>query len=191
MGSKHAEKEFASLCSKYNIWAHKWRDVQYCPHCRKPIFMTKHVHEDDGRPPEEQESIVDYLAFFGAIPVWVECKGKTKTTSWPFADMGVRQRNFLKSWVDRNVEATVYLSFGPGRAPNGRGAWWIPYPDFSVICNKILKERLSISYQMAVDELSYYALVWDNGEWKFPETHALNLRYPGLLELPPLYEAPE
>ena len=186
MRRKVSEAEFAKLCARYNIWAHKWRDVHYCPNCNKPIF-PKRVEQEDTRSDEAQESIIDYLCFILDQPIWVEVKGKHNMTSWPFNDMNEKQRNFLRSWNRRGVAATMFLAFGPGPAPN-RGAWWIPYPEFADHCNLLRQTRKSIPYQYAVENFTHYRLEWSDGGWEIPRDTWIRENFTNVLKLPSLYE---
>jgi len=186
MGNKTAESEFATLCARYNIWCHKWGDVRFCPNCRSPIF-PKRISQQDKRPVEDQESIVDYLIFIADRPVWVECKGKHNTTSWPFSDLDIRQENFLDSWWLRGVNSAIFLSFGPGKIPD-RSAWLLPYIDFAHFRLEVLgTNRKSFSYTFAKEKLIEYELVWERGGWSIPPECWIAKTFPNVLELHPLF----
>jgi penicillin-binding protein-related factor A (putative recombinase) len=193
MGTKQAENEFTALCRQYNLWCHKWRDVSFCPHCKKPIFMTARKDETDTR--QIRESIVDYLVFVGAYPTWVECKGKSGQSRFAFADLYPHQRQFLTSWQNREVATWIFLTFGPGRVPHDRKAWLIPINAFLGFEKFYVQDtgRKSVSFDDAVFYFNLFELDWgshDNGRggWLLPPTHMFIQAYPEALILPPLYE---
>jgi hypothetical protein len=188
MANKDAETEFARLCSTYNIWAHKWRNVYTCYKCGTPIF-DKLTSQLDKRPDKQRETVVDYLTFIERDPVWVECKGKRGTTSWAFSDMDQKQRNFLDAFYKRGVPTSVFILIGSGVAPLGRGAWWIPWYEFKMNCNYLLLDRgvKSISYAYACDVFQGYRLEWDVGGWTIPKECWIAQSYPNVLHLPPLF----
>jgi hypothetical protein len=188
MANKQSESDFATLCGKNNIWCHKWRDVMYCPNCHRPIFMTQHTDQRDQSA--TPQSIVDYLIFTGKVAHWVECKGKGGDVRFDFADLNPKQRSFLNDWSDKGVPCWLFLTFGEGKAPNGRKAWMIPWEYYLVVESDIAKDRKSLSWVAATVELKHFELEW--GErgvgWVFPHTHLMKQIYHVDL-LPPLYGA--
>lgn len=195
MANKQAESDFASLCARYNIWCHKWRDVSYCPNCHKPIFMTQHTDQKDTG--DNQQSIVDYLIFTRGTPHWVECKGKGGDTRFDFADLNSKQRNFLNSWGDRGVQCWLFLTLGDGKAPYGRKAWMIPWDNYLLVESYIESHgRKSIPWKWpsiehpvnTTDAFKHWELIWDTGGWSFPSTHQMKSIY--VVNLPPLYGVP-
>ena len=192
MANKEAEAEFARLCSRYSIWAHKWRNVYTCYKCKTPIF-DKLTSQLDTRPDKQRETVVDYLAFVEEAPVWIECKGKKGTTSWPFSDMDPKQRNFLDAFTKRGVQCSVFLLIGNGRLPLGRGAWWIPWFVFKNRCNLLLLDRgiKSIPWVYACENLQEFRLEWDVGGWTIPRECWIAQVYPNVHNLPPLFQEAE
>ena len=195
MTAKQAETEFARMCARMNIWCHKWQDVRYCPNCRKPIFQ-KRTSENDERPREQQESIVDYLIFVDNIPIWVECKGKGGETRFAFRDLNQQQRNFLDSWVKRGTPCYLFITLGDGKAPKGRNAWLIDYAFwYERERAYVLNGMKSLPWMYAGRKGDYfdfgdfdsYKLAWDSG-WMISKDHALAYKYPGIFSLPSLFE---
>jgi len=182
MGNKVAEKEWASICSTYHIWCHKWSDSFWCPNCQKVVFPNRYNQDDN----EKLETIVDYLVFVNSQPIWIECKGKHNSTSWPFSDITSKQLDFLSSWRERNVLAAVFLSFGPGKIPD-RGAWLIPYEDFrSMMDDRLKTDKKSFSWTYMQDFM-YYRMIWDKGGWSIPEDCWFTWIFPNVLRLPKLF----
>lgn len=178
---KVSEVDFCKLCAFYNIWAHKWTDVRFCPVCKSPIYSNR-TDKNDGR--EIRSSIIDYLIFIGDKPMWVECKGRSGDTNFPFKELELHQRQFLADWTSRGVDCAIFLTFGPGRAPKGRHAWLIPWWNWEAI-ERSLYPRKSIPFDY--EPLEWYRLEWDRG-WKIPYNFWLVNRYPNILNLPSLYE---
>lgn len=192
MSIKVAESEFAALCSRYNIWCHKWQNIEVvkCPFCGKVHNLFKSTkNPNDKRPDDQQETIVDYEVFIGSAPLWVECKGRHNTTSWPFSDMTTKQRNFLHSWTERGVMSCVFLLIGPGDAPRDRWAFLVPYLRFKETCNRLIEGEIkSLNWKVALQEWSFYQLDWNKGEWAIPKDGWLASFYPNVLDLPPLFQ---
>lgn len=193
MAVKQAEADFAKLCARHHIWAHKWRDVSYCPNCHKPIFMTTHEDVHDGR--EVAGSIVDYLVFTGKQPHWVECKGKGGDTRLALSDINPKQRSFLMDWMLREVPVWLFVTLGNGMAPTKRSAWLIPWSIFIYVEEVWCQEMKSIPWQATArktdiismeDMFERYELTWLVGGWSIPETHPMATDF-GALTLPPLY----
>lgn len=188
---KESESEFARMCAKLNIWCKKWQDVRYCPNCRKPIFMTRRTDVHDT---EQTESIVDYLIFMGAVPMWVECKGKPGHARFPLGEITVKQAQFQLSWIERGVKTSLFVSFGPGRAPAGRGAWWIDWIAWRSAAKLLLQhnqkslpwnpEMLLPREVLSMDSFSAWQLTWQDGGWTVPHGHPY---YQLVAELPSLY----
>ena len=189
MTRKLSEQEFASLCAKLNIWCHKWRDVMTCPICHQPIFATNRTDSS------EQTSIVDYIIFIGSMPMWVECKGTNGHNRLPFNEFEVKQVNFLKSWQERDVATSIFVTLGPGRAPNGRKAWWMDWAAFRSAAKLCLQEnQKSLAWSeedrldreiMSMDQFGIWELVWESGGWTIPEAHPY---YEMMKGLPALYD---
>ena len=176
---KQAEREFATLCAHYHIWAHKWRDVSRCPHCGKLLFVTK--RNTSG------ESIVDYLAFINDLPIWVECKGGLSTNRFDFADLKEHQRRFMNSWTQRKVGCWLFLLMGSEKAPN-REAWLIPWSLYTVAENALfLRGKKSFSMEDMESFFYYCKLVWHDGQWIIPTpASAFTDMYPQVHDLPEL-----
>jgi len=193
---KQAEADFAKLCKRHNIWAHKWKDVMHCPNCRRPIFMTKHTDAGDKRSEEEQESIVDYLIFTTRGAAWVECKGVGGHTRLPLKEISQKQRNFLRGFEARGVPCWLFITLGDGRAPKGRKAWLIPWETWT-----FQEEDLFVHYDMKsvpwmatgrkadVFNMSgcfpSYEMEWNDGGWTIPESHPITYC---IADLPELFE---
>lgn len=191
--NKQAESDFTAFCKEHRIWAHKWRDVSYCPNCRKPIFVTTRTDRNDTRA--VRESIVDYLIFIGEKATWVECKGKGGQSRFDFKDLAPHQRQFLVSWQDRGLVTWLFLTFGPGRVPHDRRAWLMPINAFLGFEKFYTEEtgRKSVSFDDAVFFLEELELKWgkyrnNSGGWLMPVTHLFVQSYPEVTLLPPLYE---
>lgn len=183
---KKAEVEFKLFCNRYNIWAHKWRDVSYCPNCRKPIFPRR---TDAADASAIKESIVDYLIFIGDQPAWIECKGKPDAIRLNHSDLAPHQREFLTNWTKRGVDCWLFVLLGKGKLPN-RKAWLIPWMHY-LLAEELCKKK-SFSYEEMYNPFAITELVWGKGEkgygWMLLNDHPFVVDYPGVLTLPPLYE---
>lgn len=177
MDRKEAEKQFAQLCKRHNIWAHKWADVRICANCGKPVFVTTHG---------EIESIVDYLVYTNRY-IWTECKGLSDNyPTFPFADITDRQRAFLDSWTRRGEPAYLFLLMGKGKIPD-RFAWWVNWLTWRKWEEhiKATEDRVSVTVDMMLGSfsMSHWQMEWRNGGWEVGPNHIL---YPDVLSLPPL-----
>lgn len=179
MARKQAEAEFARMCKRLGIWAHKWMDVRVCPRCRLPLFVT---NRDDGQ--EEMGNIVDYLIFIGSQVSWVEVKGMPGHTRLPFSEISDKQRDFLDSFTSRHIRCFLFISLGDGRAPVGRKSWLVEWEHYlsternAVFCgqkslNWIENNRTADRYTM--QDLTAWELTWIQGGWTIPEDHPLYL----------------
>lgn len=188
MTRKLAEKEFAQLCARNNIWAHKFGDVRKCANCGQLVFPKRTSEADE----KYQESIVDYLIFVGNEPGWVECKGRLGLTAFPFAEVNQRQRSFMSSWERRGVKCFIFLSFGPGGYPN-RGAWLMPWWAYLLLEQDLMENdlRVSVPYTFFQElKRNPWELEWKAGGWSIPRNHQLLTIFPKILELPSLYDQP-
>ena len=201
-----AEREFANMCGRMNIWCHKWSHMRKCPVCHSNLFVSKQSSDQDE---EETQTIVDYLTFIGSEPLWVECKGTNKSSRINIRDEpSLKQRGFLDSWLEKGVNAALFLLLGEGRPPNGRGAylipwdWWqeVVYPlvDDGMFSLPWLKTNRKNDRDLFIDGMFYNcALTWVKGVgWLIPEWNVRNevgykniwpMRYPNILTLPSLY----
>ena len=193
MATKQNETEFSKFAGHYNIWAHKWGDIRQCPNCHTNIY-TARIHPEDKRERDHQESIVDYLAFIGYLPVWVECKGSPGKGVYRFKDeWDIRQHNFMQSWTNRGVYALVFLTFGEGRAPDGRAAFLMPYTAHFHLEDTMQTShnRVSLPFDEACEYLQEYRLQWIQGGWKI-DTDAERIpwiaqEFPDITRLPKLF----
>lgn len=201
MSTKVAEADFAKMCARLNIWCHKWSNIRVCPSCGFKIFKRLSA-EEDMRPEESRETIVDYLIFLGSYPSWVECKGQPGQERLPFKDIDPKQRNFLNSWTDRKVSSMLFLTLGNGRpAPKGRKAWLFPWWHWLSFEQEWIADGMKSipwaptkfkadTYTLSDEVYKDYELVWDYGGWMIPETHILVMFYKAtvdILHMPPLY----
>lgn len=191
MANKQAEADFIKMASRYNIWAHKWQDVRYCPNCRKPIFMTKRMEGED----DQKASIVDYIIVTGNVLHWVECKGKGNHNRLPFKEIEPHQRRFMDSWMEKDVDCWLFVTLGNGkRAPAGRKAWFIPWGAYKYTEEKAVVEAGQKSFSWIptkfkadvfdMTEFDRYELHWVEGGWSIPFDHPF---YPHVEDLEPLY----
>jgi penicillin-binding protein-related factor A (putative recombinase) len=203
MRRKQAEEEFATLCSIYNIWAHKWRDVSYCPNCHRPVFMTIRKTPSEEKENDYLQNIVDYLCFIDWIPMWVECKqGERDGSTFPFTAITDKQVEFMRSWNKRQHHfPMVFLLMADkgGRAPDGRSAYFMNWATFDESLTRTqLAGHKSWPYRETNQSGIYnteflfkdFKLEWRNGTWNIPESNVLNMwcktEKVDLLNLPPL-----
>jgi len=185
MAIKQAEVECRNMLSELHVWIHKWADVRMCPNCHKPIFQSR---ED-----VSGETIVDFLAFFGNVPAWIECKGMPGHNTLPFSEITEKQRNFLTSWTDRGVLAFLFVTLGTGRVPKDRQAWLIPWKIY-LETEKSYSLRKSWPWRPTGDFKGFNQLfwdcelLWDAGGWHIPGSSLVVAMIPNIFNLPSLYE---
>ena len=188
---KKAELEFKAMCNLFNIWAHKWPDLRFCPNCRKPIYTVK--EETPG------EVIVDFLIYFGNISAWVECKGAPGHTTMPFVEVTEKQKAFMTSWIDKDVLAFLFLTLGSGHPPKERFAWLVPWAEYLNAENYYkAHKRLSLPITSVRVPGNYtipgintifadWALLWiPRTGWSFTEGSKMQSIIPDLFTLQPL-----
>lgn len=203
MATKQAEREFANMCGRMNIWCKKWEDVRYCPNsvicekcghkqrCGKLIYMT------DRDQAVEHESIVDYIIFVGSHVMWVECKGAPGQTRFAFNELTEKQYSFLRDFrYGRKVTAAIFVTLGT-QIPD-RYAWLIPIQEWDkeIETLEATTKMKSIPYLATnrkadkanmKDLFPKYELQWiQNTGWVISPTHQLAIAIPEVLSLPPL-----
>ena len=125
MARKTAEPKFRDLMKRLGNWWHKYGDVRYCMHCHQAL--------------PKSENAPDF--FTSVIGAWVEVKNNDKSGRWAWTEIykdGARanQRNML---LDN--AGWLFIELGTGKAPNGRGAFLIPFIEWCTRVEPILLER--------------------------------------------------
>jgi len=183
--AKESEQDFRNMCKRLNIWAHKWADLRVCPKCHTKLFASREDVPD--------ESIIDYEIFIGSTPAWVECKGKPGHTLLPFTEISPKQRNFLTSWMLRDVWSFLFVTLGDGNAPRGRQAWLIPWYIYTQAEDHYGTARVSWPWKQqgvypGFNQVFWeYELTWVKGGWTIPPTSPMLGYFPDILTLPSLY----
>ena len=175
MKKKQSEREWKQFANRTGFETWKYRDALQCDRCHNVIWQSAGKH-------------VDYGAEYKLYRTIVEVKqGSGKYGAWAFAnpEKGVRdsQREEMDEWLE-NKGSMPYVFFvvGSGRAPNGRGAFlvpWAPWKHYEKLMldagqKSIRFEGGRLKYK-ANDTFSDFALVWKASEagsgWKLPWGH--------------------
>lgn len=182
MGVKSAEGRLTTTLKKCGIgYWHKYKDMRYCPICKNLIPKEQEALPKT-KSPEEQESVPDYAV--APFHFWIECKNNDAGGTWNFTELfpysvnqkgRYKQRNFLI-----NHNGWLYVELGIGRAPNGVGAFLVPFQVWvdEIEPGLIEKGISSIRFEdtgRGTDAHLYvpqeYWLVWDNGGFVIPSDH--------------------
>jgi hypothetical protein len=163
MKAKASEKAFRELAKYYKFGWHKYGDVRFCIHCRKPL------------PKSEQAPDFSLWEVYN----WVECKNSDKSGRWAASEImegGARenQRAFL---LEKN--GWLFILLGTGRAPKGKSAFLIPFHEWVDKIEPILElnkmrsiRKESKGKRPGADLLlQSYRLDWEDGGWKIPRGH--------------------
>lgn len=177
MTRKLAEKTFVNLAKNYGWKWHKYGDVRYCIHCRKPL--------------PKSETAPDYM--LAPIATWIECKNNAKSGRWEWKfDIGPSGgRKGQRTWLNENG-GWLLIQLGRGKAPTGRKVWLLPWRTWlekEVLLfernQSSLRLTQTVSYHYTPDELfSGYELVWVDWQtgYKIPKDHKFWESYKVALE---------
>ena len=169
--TKEAEKRVRDLTNHYEWYRHKYGDVRYCIHCKKPLPKTE-------RAPDF------YIAQIGD---WVEAKNNDSTGTWRSYELSVdgeraNQRKFLEynnGWL--------FIEFSDGRAPDNVAAYLIPFATYRDSVEPILEKEEMKSFKRLTTYnkdgsvrrygadilLAGYELEWEaNVGWVIPYGHS-------------------
>lgn len=162
---KRNEMVLGSMMRSLGYYVHKWGDVRYghCPKCNTFFPLPKAEKKPD---------------FLIALQYrFIEAKGAGN--SWHFdGDFRPNQREFM----DANEDLSwIFVEIGEGKAPKGKKAFLLPWKNWKIIEDKLLKENMkSIIFESteksrvftvdSVFDISY-CLVWENGLWNIPQEH--------------------
>jgi hypothetical protein len=114
----------------------------------------------------------DYLGT--ADPIFIEVKFGRDRYNWE--DISDIQRETLSKCAN----SWVFIVIGGGRAPDGRGAWLVPWTDYEYAEQKcVTREIKSIVFQKTsrsrvpeADEFwPHHKLEWSKGGWTIPIKH--------------------
>jgi hypothetical protein len=113
---------------------------------------------------------------FLVATVWgyVECKQGGET--WSINDITDVQAEVLTE-NDRTSNSWIFLELGEGIAPDGRGAWLIPWAFLQgyQAAAKVRSVRFEVKDKsrapLARDIFFGYELVWNKGKWTIPASH--------------------
>ena len=168
MKAKAAEKSFREMMKSYNFGWHKYGDVRYCMHCRRPL--------------PKSENAPDYSAW--AVYNWVECKNSDSTGRWNASELmeGGARANQRKFLLDR--AGWLFIVLGTGRAPKGKSAYFIPFQEWvdriepALELNKMRSIRKESKGKRPGADLllQSYRLKWKDGHWTIPKEHDYWLR---------------
>ena len=176
MQKKQSESDFAKMMGELQrktdgfIWAHKWADIRFCPHCHGMLYKT--------------ENNVDYQLVVGPYVGLVECKQDSLRFSFADPEKGIRnnQRELLNKAESFSRKSWLFLELGDGRAPKAREAWLIPWVYWVFIEQTIFQNnnRKSIAWKKSKrseganteDLLKLWKLEWVQNEgFKIPKDH--------------------
>lgn len=173
--AKEAEAAFTKMIRGLGFFSHKYGDARRCFQC--------------GAIQPKSERAPDYA--IAPIFTWVECKNSDSTGRWNWAsDIGPNgarkpQRQFL---IENG--GWLFIELGQGRAPDGRGAWLIPFKDWLVAEDLLLaSDILSLKFE-AVGQPHHknyrpsatewlgndFRLVWKKGGWSIPAHHVFYVK---------------
>lgn len=157
---KRSELSFKALANKAGLFSHKYGDVRYCAVCSSPL--------------PKSENAPDYVVARNVL--WVECKGGEGPWNWQeISETGARvnQRQFLLSHP-----SALFIELGAGRAPNGKGAWmmpfyiWVDQIEPYLITNNIkslaFERRPRVPSILEMPRFEPWRLEWDKGAWLWP-----------------------
>ena len=172
MKRKTAEKELKNLANRIGAFSYKFRDRGYmsCPNCHRAMITCPFCRQDMLLP--KAASYPDFLLTFDSI--FIEVKwGKDR---YKIDDISPIQRESLSN----NKNSWVFVIIGDGRAPDGRGAWLVPWTQYQATekwCeNKGIKSLLFQKTERsrvpeADDYWAAFRLYWAVGGWSIPEDH--------------------
>ena len=172
MKRKTAERELKVMANKYGLFSHKFRDRGYmsCPHCHRTIVNCPVCRQDMLMP--KAQSYPDYLLV--KDPIFLEVKwGKQR---YQLDDISPTQRDALSN----NKNSWVFAVIGEGRAPDGRGAWLVPWSVYRLTeaalaidgHKSMVFEKTSRSRVPEADEhWESWRLNWIDGGWLIPIEH--------------------
>lgn len=181
MHKKQSEREFKEFCNRYGIDSYKYPDRRRCPACGKLLWKVNRMP--------------DYEITHKGIKSLVEVKQGSKRWYFASEETGIRgiQREKLDDHMRRHNMPWVFLALGEGRAPNGRGAFLIPWAVWKRTEEMLLSEgQKSIRFEggrmkTAKVILAEYRLVWKDSGWSLPEGHIFwNYLNPIQFDLSPL-----
>jgi hypothetical protein len=168
--AKQAEKRIRDITNHYSWFRHKYGDVRYCIHCKKPLPKTE-------RAPD---------FYVSQIGDWIEAKNNDSTGTWKCSELfkdGERanQRQFL---ID-NV-GWLFIELSDGHGPSNTAAYLISFDDWLYDVERVLEDndmksiRRETTYKKdgtvnryGADELMFgFELIWEahNG-WVIPDGH--------------------
>lgn len=170
--TKSAEKSWRRLAKHHGIFWHKYGDVRYCIHCKKPL--------------PKAELKPDFVV--APIVTYVEAKNNDGTGTWKWTELqegGSRenQRNFLKE-----NNGWLFIELGEGNAPKNKQAWLIPWFIWEEELEPMLidADQKSIRHKTKYNKdgefrsghvggdllFTAYALEWEpNTGWTVPRGH--------------------
>lgn len=162
---KDAEKRVVEIANHYGWYRHKYGDVRYCIHCHKP------------QPKSERAP--DYAV--APIATWVEAKNNDAKGRWSWIELlADGDRSNQRDWL-LEKGGWLFIELGLGRAPNGKGAWLVPFKLWVEQVEPVLLEKgmRSLRYTQkqkakpGADEfLHKWALAWEtNVGWTIPDGH--------------------
>jgi hypothetical protein len=172
---KVSEAEFKDFCKRRGIYWHKFADILQCPVCANTIWQSHRMPDFE-------------ITYLGTKTLVEVKQGSGKYGVWNFADpeKGIRdiQREVMDEWEDeQGVMPWLFLVLGAGRAPDGRGAFLIPWDHWKQFEDVLLDEgQKSIRFQggrmlTAVELLKDYRMAWIKGTddsssgWDLPWGH--------------------
>jgi hypothetical protein len=179
MQRKKNEVELGQMMRSYGFYTKKSRDRGYisCPKCHRPVTKCPTCHGD--MLLNKAETMPDFLVAFDYIYI----EGKGGTDSWNF-------KTSITPTQDKvclEHESWLFLELGPGRAPEGRSAWLVPWTFWKNTQNNLEEQGFaSIIYEgtersrnpVAGDLLGHFAMIWKNGGWKIPKEHLFWMQHP-------------
>ena len=169
---KSSEKKFRNMMKYYGYYWYKYGDVNYCPHCHKPL------------PKSEMKP--DFVV--SPNVTWVECKNNNKSGLWNWTEIDEGgDRSFQREFLIEN-NGWLFIELGTGNAPTNKGAWLVPIDYWIYVVEPKLKKsgQKSLRYKTVYNKdgskrnghtgadilLKEYALEWTaHVGWTIPNNH--------------------
>jgi len=168
MTRKRNESQFKNMCKKYEWMSVKYRDRQFvpCMNCGKMTLIPK----SDKKP--------DYLLAYEWA--YVEAKGAKDTFNFQSDITAVQRETMVQV-----QESWLFLEIGTGRAPNGKGAFLVPWKKWIAVESEALfqghksirwlpdneEKGNRIRVPLTREVIEDYRLVWEDSCWTIPEDH--------------------
>lgn len=159
---KDAERYFKATVNQLGWWSHKYGDVRYCIHCHGVL--------------PKSETMPDFVLF--CIPIMVECKESNATGRWSWKEDIGPDGNRMIQRKRLDPDGWLYIVLGEGKAPNGKGAWLVPWSHWIKVEELLtVYNQASIPFENTkqlrggIELFNGYRLSWQDGIFIIPNLH--------------------